>query len=71
MKKSNKTLSTLASLLLLASFIFSPLSAVFADDAAEAPKEVATEEASADAKKAEGGDADKKKAKKGEEPDCD
>lgn len=65
MKKSNKSLSIFASILLLASFIFSPLSAVFAEDAAEAPKE-----AVADAAKAEGGDAEKK-GKKGEEPDCD
>lgn len=68
MKKSNKILSTFASLLLLASFIFSPLSIVFADDAAEAPKAA---EAGADSKKAEGGDAAADKDKKAEEPECD
>ncbi len=71
MKKSNKTLSVFASIFLLASFIFSPLSVVFADDAAAAPKEAATEEASADVKKVKDGDAEKKKGKKDEEPDCD
>jgi len=78
MKKSNKTLSLFASIFLLASFIFSPLNAVFAEDAAASketaePKEAAAK-ASDDAKKAEGGDEagdKKKKGEKGEEPDCD
>ena len=71
MKKGNKTISIFTFIFLVASFLFTPVNLVMADDKAS-DKATADSDKDADKKKKEKGDA-KGKGKKGEgeeEPEC-